>query len=256
MNLTKAHIKLIHSLAKKKNRDELGLFIAEGVKIIQDLIDSGLIPHLIFQTYQSVYDTRLKINTDSIKISDIEMAKISNLNTPTEILAIFEQKRNVKSDFSDIKFSPILFLDEIQDPGNMGTIIRTADWFGIKQIVCSPETVDCYNPKVVQATMGSIARVDIKYIEPSIFFNQLTKDYEIIGAYMVGESIHNVNFQKKSVIVIGNEGKGISHITQKFISKKISIPKHLCQTEQNSIESLNASIACSIICYEFSKQLL
>ncbi len=255
MQFTKSHQRLIKSLSDKKNRDESGLFIAEGRKLINDLIETGLKPAMVFQLKNYLNPKIVEYNYIYIEVSEKEMSTISKLQTPPEMLAVFNQIKYSLSDFFEYKLPPIIFLDEIQDPGNLGTIIRTADWFGIKHIACSLDTVDCYNPKVIQATMGSIARVKIIYIDKNSFFNKACKDYEIIGTFMNGDSIFDTVFKPKTIIVIGNEGKGISNEVQSVINKRISIPKSISNFGKNNAESLNASVAASIICYEFAKQM-
>ncbi len=254
MRLTKTNQQFIRSLSNKKDRDELGFFVAEGIKVVQDLIESGLTPYLVCNLQNSSQNNSVNIEQNSFEVSESEMAKISNLKTPPEILAVFKQKRPLLNDFFQLGFPPILFLDELQDPGNMGTLIRTADWFGIKHIVCTKNSVDCFNPKVIQATMGSIARVNIVYLDMEDFFKHLNSTYEIVGTFMEGNSIYEFTFKNPSVIVIGNEGKGISKETQQYISKRISIPKQNSKFGNNNAESLNASVVASIVCYEFAKQ--
>ncbi len=257
MQLTKNIIKTIKSLDSKKHRESEKLFVAEGSKNVIDFIKTGLIPtHLCaYPDWILENNEILKGNEDKIfEIGETEMKKISFLNTPSPVLATFPLKKNKEINFNTNEKLLILFLDNIQDPGNLGTLLRTADWFGIKNIICSDSTVDCYNPKVVQASMGSLARVDIQYTDSPTFFENLPENIPILGAYMDGKSITNFKFPQKAILVIGNEGKGISEQTSKHLTEKISIPKPINNQDINSLESLNASIAGAIICYEFSKQ--
>lgn len=257
MRLTNNLQKLIRSLSLKKNRDESKLFVAEGSKIIRDIINSDIKPVHLCATktwINSNLDILSKLENIVFETTENEMSKISSLNNPPDVLAVFNQFQPNLTNFFKQSFPPILFLDEMQDPGNLGTIIRTADWFGIKHIVCTPNSVDCYNSKVIQASMGSNFRVNIAYAEISDFFSILPVEYDVVGMFMDGKSIHDFNFKQKSVIVIGNEGKGISKEVQKFISARISIPKQFSKFGNNEAESLNASIAAAIVCFEFAKK--
>lgn len=258
MRLTNNLQKLIRSLSLKKNRDERKLFVAEGAKIICDIINSGIKPEYLCATktwINSNLDVVSKFENIVYETIETEMSKISSLNNPPDVLAVFNQFQPNLADFFKQSFPPILFLDEMQDPGNLGTVIRTADWFGIKHIVCTPNSVDCYNSKVVQASMGSNFRVNIVYAEISDFFSILPVEYDVVGMFMVGKSIHDFKFNPKSVIVIGNEGKGISKEVQTYISERISIPKQIRNFGNNEAESLNASIAAAIVCFEFAKNI-
>ena len=149
----------------------------------------------------------------------------------------------------------LFFCDEIQDPGNLGSLIRSADWFGIDTIVCTKNSADCYNPKTIQASMGSIARVKVFYCEIDDFFGILPEEYHVLGAYMEGEDVSKFPFKKESVLIIGNEGKGISLGVEKYINHKISLPQSKSPNKSSQAESLNASVAGSIILYELSKHL-
>lgn len=256
MQLTKNTIKLIKSLEHKKHRDMEQLFVAEGSKIVLDFIKSGLkvvhlcaYPEWIKEHQNSIKDFK----NQTIEIHESVMKKISHLHTPSPVLATFKIDAKQIFNFNFESLSSLLFLDGIQDPGNLGTLIRTADWFGIKNIVCSNNSVDCYNPKVVQSTMGSLARVNISYSEIGTFFQSVPSDFAIIGAYMEGTSINNFKFPSKTILVIGSEGKGISSNTESFVTHKVSIPRFNKIDETNSAESLNASVAGAILCYEYSK---
>lgn len=254
MQLTKNTIKLIKSLEHKKHREMEQLFVAEGSKIVLDFLKSELklvhlcaYPEWIKEHQNSIKD----IENQTIEIHESEMKKISHLHTPSPVLATFRINAKQKLNFGAL--SSILFLDGIQDPGNLGTLIRTADWFGIKNIVCTNNSVDCYNPKVVQSTMGSLARVHISYSEIDEFFKIVPADFSIVGSYMEGTPIGNFSFPSKTILVIGSEGKGISSDTASYVTHKISIPQYSESSEKSAIESLNASIAGAILCYEYSK---
>lgn len=256
MQLTKKTIKLIKSLEHKKHREIENLFVAEGSKIVLDFIKSKLkVVHLCARPeWIEEYEKSIKDLKDQIiEVDESEMKKISHLHTPSPVLATFKIENKEIFNFDNNAISIILFLDGIQNPGNLGTLIRTADWFGIKNIVCSNNSVDCYNPKVIQSTMGSLARVNILYSDMDVFSQTVPTDFAIIGAYMEGTAINSFVFPSKTILVIGSEGKGISLNTASYITHKISIPRLSQDKEMNSIESLNASIAGAIICYEFSK---
>lgn len=249
--LSKNKIKYIQSIWKKKVRDETGLFIAEGEKIITELMLSGF----QFQLLISLKDKLNKfstINCEKLIATEAELKKISLLSTPPSIIALCNQQI-VKLPDSSVKNDLTIVLDDIQDPGNFGTIIRLASWFGIEQIICSNNTVDCYNPKVIQATMGAIAHVKINYTDLNSFLtNSIKKGRIIYGTFMEGENIYHANLTENAIIVFGNEGKGISQKLSGLIDKKITIPPYV--SNRQSIESLNVSIAASIVCSEFRRR--
>ena len=238
--VSKNQIKLINSLQQKKYRKLHNLFIAEGKKVIQELIDANFSLEHLFVTKENLFDKKYH----SELISDSELKKISALTTANDCLAVFKMKEvNFKSD-SSLE----LALDNIKDPGNMGTIIRLCDWFGISKIVCTEETVDIYNPKVVQATMGSLARVDVLYTNLTDYLK--TSDLEIFGTFMEGKNIYKSELPSKGIIVMGNEANGISSEIENLVTQKISIPRfgNLQQTE-----SLNVATATAIILSEFKR---
>jgi TrmH family RNA methyltransferase len=245
--LSKTIVKYIQSLAHKKFRDEHGVFIAEGPKVINELLKAN--PFLL----KMVCGLPGWINSNSIalknisaeekiEISETDLEKISQLKTPNKVLAVFYQKANRFSDddtlYHENHFS--LMLDDIQDPGNMGTIIRTADWFGIKNIICSNDCVDFYNPKVVQASMGSLSRVNVIYTELAKFIVE-NKDVPVYAATLCGKNISEYENLKKGIILFGNESKGVNENLLKLAIDQITIPKY------GEAESLNAAVACGII---------
>ncbi len=234
-NLSKNKIKLIRSLRSKKNRDVEQLFVVEGEKIISELITEQ--PNSL----EFICSTDPQFKFDRVYLTDERgMKEISSLKTPGNILAIvrFPKQNLNKSDL-------ILALDGIQDPGNLGTIIRTAEWFGISTIICSKDTVDCFNSKVVQATMGSLFRMSIEYTDLSEYFSQT--DLPIYGALLDGIDMYSTPIEKKGVLVIGNEGKGISDGIKSYVTKPIFIPKY------GEAESLNAAMATGIILAEYRR---
>ena len=239
--VSKNQIKLITSLQQKKYRATHGLFIAEGFKVIQELLHSNFELHHLFQT-EALFDA--VPNELKSLISPIELAKISALATANNCLAIFK----IPSVNPIIEHGLIVVLDDIRDPGNLGTILRMCDWFGVDQLVCSKETVDLYNPKVVQATMGSISRVKVRYVDLAQWLTQAK--LPIYGAVMTGKNIYKEKFPKDAIIVLGNEANGISQAIEVVIKNRITIPRFgkLQQTE-----SLNVATAAAIVLSEFCR---
>ncbi len=230
--ISKNKIKLIHSLETKKGREKAGLFVAEGPKVVNDLLHAGFTAENIFED-----------------IEDIK--KISFLQHPQSMLGVFKLPRNEHyTEFSITQL--VLALDAVQDPGNLGTIIRVADWFGIKDIFCSLDTADCWNPKVVQATMGSIARVRLHYVDLNKMVESLPADYPIYATLLDGENIYKQELSHHGMIVMGNEGKGISPILRTKINRKLYIPNY--SSNEDTAESLNVAIATSIVCAEFRRR--
>ncbi len=240
--ISKNQQKLIQSLKLKKNRVKTSLFVAEGEKVVRELISSSIKLHSIYCLPSFVS----KINVDSSLITEItekELTKISNLKNANQVVALFEIPSFQKNTDND---NLILALDDIRDPGNLGTIIRLADWFGVTTILCSNNTVDAFNPKVIMATMGSISRVEIIYCDLVEELSKLEKP--IYGAFLEGENIYKTSKINNSVLVIGNESNGISEEVEKLITNKITIPQfgNLQETE-----SLNAAVATGILLSEF-----
>ena len=229
--ISKNKIKLIHSLETKKGREKVGLFVAEGPKVVKDLLQAGFIAKEVFED-----------------IEDIK--KISFLQHPQSMLGVFHLPTNGSKELSMNQL--VLALDGVQDPGNLGTIIRVADWFGIKDIYCSHDTADCWNPKVVQATMGSIARVQLHYVDLNKMVESLPADYPIYATLLDGENIYKQELSHHGMIVMGNEGKGISPLLRTKINRKLYIPSY--SSDGNTAESLNVAIATSIVCAEFRRR--
>ena len=251
--ITKAQVKLIKSLQQKKFRDELGLFVAEGEKCVSELTKTFELVYRIQSTDHCVDRTQ----TDILLASPTEIEQMSGLRTPQGVIGVFKKHSAVSIQHSDL----LLALDGVQDPGNLGTIIRTCDWFGVHDIVCSKDTADCYNPKVVQATMGALARVRVHYVDLPEWLKELKiKNYElkIFGTLLEGrdmyEELSNLQTLKPSnnaVIVMGNEGNGISQEVRKMITHPIRIPSYPKDAETS--ESLNVSIATAIVLAEFRR---
>ena len=239
--LSKSQIKLITSLRQKKFRLQHQLFFAEGLKTITELLKSNF-------KLRHLYTTTLNFEVSDVLVSVItepELQKISVLKTPNTALALFEIPNEDAVDFDNL----VVALDNIRDPGNLGTIIRLCDWFGITDLICNTETVDCYNPKVIQATMGSISRVNVVYKD----LNTILSEKEILsfGAFMNGENIYDTALSSKGVLVLGNEANGINNELEALISKRLSIPRfgNLQETE-----SLNVANATAILLSEFKRR--
>lgn len=239
--VSKNQIKLITGLHQKKQRSANQLFFAEGVKVIQELLQSNFeLEHL----YTTLNDFETVQPSKHTLINEQELKKISALATPNSCLAVFK----IPAENKIIDSGLIIALDDIRDPGNLGTILRLCDWFGIKQIICSKETVDIYNPKVVQATMGSIARVNVNYIDLKTFITQ-TK-LPVFGTFMDGENIYQSSLPQSGIIIMGNEANGISAEIEKIVTSRISIPRF---GELQKTESLNVATATAIILSEFKR---
>jgi len=238
--LSKNQTKFITSLGKKKYRNESQLFIVEGVKVVQEFLLSAIELDSLFCT-EDVEASYLEYHPEII--TEKELSKISNLSSSNKVLGIFKIPKPKKIKAKGL----ILALDNINDPGNLGTIIRLCDWFGIKQIVCTPKTVDAYNSKVVQSSMGSLSRISIQYLDVEKFLKETS--LPIYGAVMDGKPIHTVKTNQNSILVMGSESHGISNNIIDLILHKITIPKHKASVE---IDSLNVATATAILLYEFS----
>jgi len=250
--LSKPRIKQIQSLKSKKFRDAARKFIAEGHTLVSDLVQSNMVIDSIFATTSWFHKNQKTLHhskAELVEVSEKELDAISSLTTPNQVLAVINiPQRKFDNDIFIKDY--VLMLDEIKDPGNMGTIIRTADWFGIKHIICSHDCVDVYNPKVVQATMGSIARVQILYENITDVLSRLDSSINVYGTFLEGTPLTKIRFKKTGVIIIGNESKGISSSLEGFVSEKIHINSFFNKTETNTRpESLNASVAAGIVLF-------
>ena len=238
--LSKNQIKLIKSLAQKKFRNQHGLFTVEGVKGISEFLNSSYnLVHIY--TSELIFDVEDEKQT---LINPKDLKRVSQLKNPNTAVALFKIKKSANIDTSQL----IVALDDVRDPGNLGTIIRLCDWFGIKDLVCSMATVDCYNTKVVQATMGSLTRVNVSYINLEELF--VDSKLSIYGTFMDGENIYSVDLPKNGVLVMGNEANGISQIIEKLVNKKLSIPRF---GMLKATESLNVATATAICLSEFKR---
>jgi TrmH family RNA methyltransferase len=239
--VSKNQIKLITSLQQKKFRQIHQLFVAEGVKVIQELLKSNFELEHLYVT-EHLFE---EIDTEKKSIiSDTDLKRISSLSTANNCLAVFKIPAAISTNSDGL----ILALDNIRDPGNLGTIIRLCDWFGIAQIVCSEQTVDSYNPKVVQATMGSIARVAVKYVDLQKYLSKAT--LPIFGTFMEGENVYSKDLPTNGILVLGNEANGISSEIEKLVTNKLSIPRF---GDLQQTESLNVATATAIFLSEFRR---
>ena len=244
--LSKSQISFIKSLHQKKYRKESGIFIIEGIKSITEFISSNYTIHSIYYTDELA--SLLPKNITNIKlfeVNSVELEKISTLQAPQGILALIYIPEQQKLDLKSLKNCFSLVLDNVQDPGNLGTIIRTADWFGIKNIICSENTVEAYNPKTVQSTMGSLCRVNLCYTNLNKFLNEI--DLPIFGALLEGNNIYNTDWGSEGLILLGNEGHGISDELINKITAPITIPRF------GKAESLNVAVSAAIFCNELSR---
>jgi TrmH family RNA methyltransferase len=247
--ISKSKIKFIRSLEKKKFRNESACFLAEGNKLVADILAFFECECLIAKaTWLATQGDVCAKELIVAEENDIE--KVSLLKTPQDVLAVFHQPQYVL-DKETLKNELSLVLDGIQDPGNLGTIIRLADWFGINRLICSPGTADVYNPKTIQATMGAIARVRVFYTSLPDWLDDM-KDIPVYGAFLEGKNIYEEALSSSGLIVMGNEGKGISPLVEKRITQKLYIPNY--PPEAESSESLNVAMATAIVCSEFRRR--
>jgi TrmH family RNA methyltransferase len=249
MSLSKNKIKLIKSLSSKKNRDDEALFVAEGTKIVSELIESAFEVVSVFAIESFFANHKLPNSIEQQIITDDELKQISFLTTPNQALALVKIPKR-EFDISILNSNLVLAYDEIQDPGNLGSVIRTAEWFGINHIICSHNSVDVFNSKVVQATMGAISRVEVFYVDLEELFKSISdKNIPIYGTLLNGNNIYTEKLSETGIILFGNESKGISPKLEKFVTKKIKIPA----SSKNKTESLNVSIASGIVCAVFMR---
>ncbi|MGN8057551.1 TrmH family RNA methyltransferase [Pedobacter sp. 22163] len=241
--LSKSQISFIKSLHQKKYRKEHGLFIVEGIKSIKEFFQSSYQIHTIFYNSEQ-YNLlpKLPANINLFEVKNAELDKISALQTPQGFLALIHIPKNRELALTALKNQFTLVLDGVQDPGNMGTIIRTADWFGFKNIICSADCVEVFNPKTVQATMGSLARVNIYEADLPALLAENT--IPVFGALLDGESIYKTQWGAEGLVILGNEGKGISAEVIKKINKPVTIPRI------GEAESLNVAVSAAIFCAE------
>ena len=248
--VSKNQIKLITSLQHKKYRIEHQLFIAEGVKVVQELLASNFVLEHLFET-AAIFE-QVPISKKTL-IKEADMKRITALSSASNCLAIFNIPQATRIDTKGL----VVALDDIRDPGNFGTIIRLCDWFGVTQLLCSPETVDVYNPKVIQATMGSITRVKVNYVNLNDYISQ--SSLPVFGTFMDGKNLYKEVLPKEAILIFGNEANGISTSLEKNIKNRIAIPRFpeadgdtLCGDIQKT-ESLNVATAAAIFLSEFRR---
>ena len=254
--ISKSQIKLVRQLDQKKFRRIERLFVAEGPKVVGDLLKRWQ-PVSVFatETYTPPYPVEVQ------RITDDELRRLSFLQHPQQVVALFPlpnspspltflSEQNEQSQARPSSDTLVLALDGIQDPGNLGTIIRLADWFGIDNIICSEDTADAWNPKVVQATMGSIARVNIVYTNLSEMFDHLPADVAVYGTLLDGDNIYEQELTEGGIIVMGNEGNGLSPEVRRRVNRRLFIPSY----RDDTAESLNVAIATAIVCSEFRRR--
>jgi len=243
MPISKSKIKQIASLQQKKYRLKEGLFIVEGTKVVDEFLNSNFELECVF----CVQDVSEKYkNYHPTIVTEVELKKISSLKSPNKILTLFKIHKNKNISDTDLK----LVLDDVNDPGNLGTIIRLCDWFGIEELICSKNTVDCYNTKVIQSTMGSLTRVRVYYVDLKLYLSKVKVPIYI--ADMDGENIYRADLPKNGIIVMGNEANGVSSEVKEFSSNTLSIPRF---GTLRATESLNVATATSIILSEFKRSI-
>lgn len=244
MSLSKNNIKLITSLQQKKYRQKYQLFVAEGVKVVNELLASPLKVEQLYTTDESFMTSK---EVKVVSISENELRKVSTLKTPNKVLGLFKIPKGEKNN----KNSFIVALDGVNDPGNLGTIIRLCDWFGVSELVCSKNTVDCYNQKVVQSTMGSLTRVQVSYIDLPKFLKSTS--LPIYTADMHGDNVYTTSLPQKAVLVMGNEANGISPEVTDIVKNTVTIPRF---GDLQKTESLNVATATAILLSEFKRNLV
>jgi TrmH family RNA methyltransferase len=243
--LSKSRIRLITSLKQKKYRTQHKLFVVEGIKTIQEFLNSSYDLEYLYTT--SLFEGVSEI--EQILVSEADLKKVSFLKNTNSALAVFKMQDTVLIDDSKL----IVALDNVRDPGNLGTIIRLCDWFGVSDLICNSETVDCYNPKVVQATMGSLTRVNITYTNLENYLSG-RKHLPVYGTFMDGNNLYTTNsVVENGILVLGNEANGISEEIEKLVTEKITIPKF---GAIQKTESLNVAMATSIVLSEFKRKTI
>ena len=248
--VTKNHTKYIRQLEQKKYRRREGLFVAEGTKVVGDLLQHYQ-PKALFATaeYLQAHPNLSEADYEIVEVTNDELQRLSFQQHPQQVLALFPLPSTGHDAIRTDGLS--LALDGVQDPGNLGTIIRIADWFGIQNIYCSEDTADAWNPKVVQATMGSIARVNIIYINLPEMLDALPDSFPVYGTLLDGEDIYQQPLSKNGLIIMGNEGNGISEAVRSRITRRLLIPSF---SQGDTAESLNVAIATAITCSEFRRR--
>ena len=241
-------IKWVHSLEMKKNRKREGLFVAEGPKVVGDLLSRFRL-HSVFATDEWTGGDSIGADVRVERVDDDTLRRLSFLQHPQQVVAVMEMNKEEKVEVDADRLT--IMLDGVQDPGNLGTIIRIADWFGIDSIICSPDTADAYNPKVVQATMGSLGPVGVTYSPLVPLLSSLPAEMPIYGTLLDGKDIYQKELTRHGVIIMGNEGNGISEEVRAMVTHPLLIPRF---RQGESAESLNVAVATAITCSEFCRR--
>jgi len=253
--LSKNQIKFIHSLKLKKYRDLHSQFMAEGTKLVMDLVESNYHVKEVFAVKEWIVEHAERLRAVGIiltEVTDEELSRITALSSPSPVSALCSIPER-EAIITVPRQGLTLALDEIKDPGNLGTIIRIADWFGIRNIICSHGSVDLYNPKVVQSTMGSIARVNVIYTSLPEILSNLEPNVKVYGTFLTGENIYKADLENDGIIILGNESAGISLEVKQFVTDKIYIPSF---DVTGHAESLNVSMAAAVVCSEFRRRTI
>lgn len=250
MGLSRNEMKLIRSLSRKKVRDAEGLFLAEGPKVVGDLL--GHFPCALLVGVEAYFAAHPEVSAQASAVrvvSEKELSQASLLQAPQAVIGVFRKPLSDASSLSSDAGDLVLALDGVQDPGNVGTILRTADWFGIRRILCSPDTADAFGPKVVQATMGALAHIRIATVDLAAELEQLAKDTPVYGTFLDGDNIYEAPLTSEGVIVMGNEGKGISAAVAGKVNRRLFIPPY--PGDVLTGESLNVGVATGVVCAAF-----
>lgn len=255
--ISKNKIKYLKSLEMKKHRQAESVFVAEGPKIVGDLLNAGFEPTYLAVVECSDFASRLKnFDLNGVQIDFVtadDLRKVSSLEAPQQVLAVLKQP--VWQLDSNIASKELcLALDEVQNPGNLGTIIRLAAWFGIEHLFCSKGCADVYNSKTVQATMGGLAHVKVHYVDLVEMIGNLPDSTPVYGTFLDGENLYGKQLEQRGLIVMGNEGRGVSKEVENLVTEKLFIPNY--PAERESTESLNVAIATAIVCAEFRRRAL
>ena len=246
--ITKAKIQLVRSLADKNARLDTGLFVAEGRKLVGEALDSGYEVEGLYVVGEASEQFARYGFAESVSAKDME--RMSRLKTPSDVLAVIRIPHSVINP-DTFGNTLALYLDCIQDPGNLGTIIRIADWFGIENVACSPDCADLYNPKTVQATMGALFRVNVCCVAPDELFRTCTAP--VYGTFLDGDDIYHTELSSGGVIMLGSEGHGISPLAAQFVTRRLFIPPF--PASRHGSESLNVAVAAAVTCAEFRRRV-
>ncbi|MEN9331536.1 MAG: hypothetical protein RLZZ94_626 [Bacteroidota bacterium] len=248
---SKSTISFLRSLQQKKFRNEEGLFIVEGPKMVSEVLKSDFKVRQLYATSNWTPDQHTSLPLEIL--SDAEMERVSGLQTPNKVMAVVEMPA-LDGPVNILSNGLHLLLDQIQDPGNLGTIIRIADWFGIASVICSPDTADVFNPKVIQSSMGSVFNVKIHYtsLADVLIKNAAGNKWPVYATLLAGENIYNADFAESSFVILGNESRGVNPVLNSFITQGIHIPRP--SNKPSKAESLNVAVAAGIVCSEYCRK--